>query len=79
MIQSVLIVYFFLASFYLLIAVREIVDHQRILEISKSRDLKILSKDRALQAKRSLLLSPLWPYLLYEDLVILSHALRSLK
>ena len=79
MIQPVLVIYFFLASFYLLIAIREIVDHCHVLETSKSRDLKLLSKNRMLRARRHLLLSPLWPYLLYKDFVIVSRALASLK
>tara|TARA_Y100001970_G_C13980036_1_gene722643 strand:+ start:104 stop:331 length:228 start_codon:yes stop_codon:yes gene_type:complete len=74
-----LIVYFFIAFFYLLASIREIVDYHHILETSKSRDLKLLSKDRQLRARRHLLLSPVWPYLLYEDLITVSHALRSLK
>ena len=79
MIQPILIVYFFLAAFYLLIAAREIVDHHHILETSKSRDLKLLSKNRLLRAKNHLLLSPVWPYLLYKDFAIVSRALASLK
>ena len=73
------ILYFAFILLYISRITSSICTHADVLENSKSRENKILSKNQILKIKKDLVLSPVWPYLMCRDLLTSVQKIQSLK
>ena len=77
--MSLGILYFVFVFVYVSRLSSEISYHSSVLENSKSREHRILSKNQILKIKKDLVLCSVWPYLVFRDLLISLKKIKSLK
>jgi len=65
MLETLAILYLLSGLLYTSIYLLQIRDQVEILEKSKSRDFKIISKQKIERSKREIILCVVWPYLMY--------------
>ena len=65
MLETLAILYLLSGLLYTSIYLLQIRDQVEILEKSKSRDFKIISKQKIERSKREIILCAVWPYLMY--------------